>query len=36
MPSGKKEKDIRWPLTNAKSVCGRTDIRRSRQISSGH
>ncbi len=29
MPSGKKEKDIRWLPTSAKSVCGRTDIRRS-------
>lgn len=27
MPSGKREKDIRWQRTNVKSVCARTDIR---------
>jgi len=32
----KKEKDIRWPPTNARSVCGRTDIRRSNRSASGH
>jgi hypothetical protein len=30
MPAEKKEKDIRWPHTNVKNVCVRTDIRRNR------
>jgi hypothetical protein len=31
----KKEKDIRWPLTNGKNVCEKIDIKRSKRSVSG-
>jgi DNA-binding protein HU-beta len=32
----KKGKDIKWPLTNGKNVCGRIDIKRNSRSVSGH